>query len=158
MYPTWFSVLKDKLKKGLVGCLLAGALSIARAGTPPTIDYKRGGTVTLAAPGFPVNTQLALIPGGPYQKSNVALQTPALSVVNAGHYAFVAAGGLQIFDLAPDAPKRLLAQINGQGKITQVVLRDGYAYLADSAGALLIVDVGDPQHPQQVASFPLKQP
>lgn len=130
------------------------------AAIPPAIDYKHGGRVSIFPPGLPVNAQLALIPGGPYLKSSVALQTPALSVASAGRYAFVAAGdsGLQIFDLAPDVPPRLSAQITGQGKITRVVLRDGYAYMADSAGALLIADVRDPQQPQQVVRYPLGQP
>jgi len=144
---------------GLASYLLASTLSVAMAATPPTIDYKHGGRVTFAAPDLPIGAQLALIPGEPYQKSHVVLQTSALSVVNAGRYAFVAAGagGLQIFDLAPDEPQRLLAQLSGRGKITRVVLDGGYAYLADSAGELLIVNVDDPQHPQQVSSYPMKQ-
>lgn len=111
-------------------------------------------------PGFPLGTQFALIPGGPYLKTSTALNTPALSIVSDGRHAYAAAGdnGLLVFDLAPDLPPRLLAQVKGQGKITRVVLHDSYAYLADSAGALLIVDVSNPQAPQRIASYPLAQP
>lgn len=139
--------------------LCAGTLSTAIAAAPPTLDHKQGGSVALAAFDAPAGAQFALIPGGPYLKSSVALQTPALAVAIAGHYAFVAAGeeGLQVFDVAADTPPRLLAQLRGQGAITHVVLRDGYAYLADSAGALLIVDVRDAQQPQQIARYSLAQ-
>ena len=130
------------------------------AAIPPTVDHKQGGSVSINAPGLPLGAQLALIPGGPYLKTSTALNTPALSVVNDGHHAYVAAGdnGLLIFDLAPDLPPRLLAQMKGQGKISRLALHGGYAYLADSAGALLIVDVSNPQAPQRIASYPLTQP
>jgi len=147
--------------KQLAGALLAGALSTATAAAaPPTIDHKQGGRVSINVPGLPLDAQFALIPGGPYLKTSTALNTPALSIVRDGRHAYVAAGGngLLVFDLAPDLPPRLLAQVKGQGKITHVVLRDGYAYLADSVGALLIVGVSNPQAPQRIASYPLTQP
>lgn len=130
------------------------------AATPPTVDHKQGGSVSINAPGLPPGAQFALIPGGPYLKTGAALKTPALSIVSDGHHAYVAAGdsGLLVFDLAPDLPPRLLAQVKGQGKITHVALRGEYAYLADSAGTLLIVDVSNPQQLRQVASYPLAQP
>ncbi len=147
--------------KQFVGILLAGALSTAATViASPTIDHKQGGSVSINVADFPIGTQFALIPGGPYLKTSTTLNTPALSIVRDGRHAYVAAGdnGLLVFDLAPDLPPRLLAQVKGQGKITRVVLRDGYAYLADSVGALLIVDVSNPQAPQRIASYPLEQP
>jgi len=144
----------------LIGALCAATLSCSIAAAPPTIDSKRGGSAVIAAPGLLAGAQLALIPGGPYLKSSVALQSPASAVTSAGHFAFVAAGaeGLQVFDISPDAQPRLVATLRGRGKITQVVLRDGYAYLADSVSALLIVDVHDPQQPQQLARIALEGP
>ena len=146
--------------KRITGALLAGTMSFAAAATLPTVNHKQGGSVSINAPGLPYGANLALIPGEPYLKTSTALASPALSIVNGGRHAYVAAGdsGLLIFDLAPDLPPRLLAQVKGQGKITRVALHGGYAYLADSAGMLLIVDVGDPQQPQQIASYPLQQP
>lgn len=147
--------------KQLTGALLAGALSTATATVaPPTIDYKQGGRVSINAPDLPLGAQFALIPGGPYFKTSTALNTPALSLVRDGRHAYVAAGdnGLLVLDLATDLPPHLLAQVKGQDKITRVVLHDGYAYLADSAGALLIVDVSNPQQPRQIVSYPLMQP
>ena len=147
--------------KQLTGALFVGALSTATAAaTPPTVDHKQGGSISITAPSLPLGAQLALIPGEPYLKIQAALKTPALSMVSDGQHAYIAAGdnGLLVFDLAPDLPPRLLAQVKGQGKITQVVLYDGYAYLTDSAGALLTVDVSNPQQPRQIASYPLTQP
>ncbi len=134
--------------------------TVTSAATHPTIDHKQGGRVSINAPGLPLGAQFALIPGGPYLKTSTALNTPALSIVRDGRHAYVAAGdkGLLVFDLVPDLPSRLLAQVQGQGKITRVVLQNGYAYLADSTGALLIVDVSNPKTPQRIASYPLAQP
>lgn len=139
----------------LAGAFFAGTLSVAMA-EPPTADYRQGSTVTLEAPGLPPGAQLALIPGDPYLKTSTALKTPALALAVDGNHAYAAAGdsGLLVFDLAPNAPPRLLAHMQGQGRITRVALHDGYAYLADGAGALLIVAVRDPQHPQQIARYP----
>ncbi len=144
----------------LAGVLFAGMLSTATAAAPPTVDYKQGGSVLINAPGSPLGAQLALIPGGPYLKTSTALKAPALSMVSDGHHIYVAAGdsGLLIFNIAPDLPPRLLAQMKVQGKITRVALNGGYAYLADSTGTLLIVDVSNPQQPRQVATHPLAQP
>ena len=147
--------------KQLAGALFVGILSTATAAvTPPTVDHKQGGSVSINAPGLPLGAQFVLAPGGPYLKTSTALNTPALSIVRNGHHAYVAAGdnGLMVFDLAPDLPPRLLAQVKGQGKISRVALHGGYAYLADSAGALLIVDVSNPQAPQRIANYPLAQP
>ena len=132
----------------------------AAAVIPPTVDHKQGGSVSITVPNLPLGSQLAMIPGEPYLKTQTALKAPALSVVSNEQHAYVAAGdnGLLVFDLAPDLPPRLLAQIKGQGKIIRVALHGGYAYLADSAGALLIVDVSNPQTPQRIASYPLTQP
>lgn len=139
----------------LAGAFLAGTLSVAVA-APPTADYKQGSKVTIKASGLPAGSQLALIPGGPYLKTGTALKNPVLALAINGSNAYAAAGksGLLVFGLAPDAPPHLLAKVQGQGKITRVALQDGYAYLADSAGALLIVDVRDPQHPQEISRYP----
>lgn len=130
---------------------------VAMASPPPSVDYKRGGSISIAVPGLRAGTQLALIPGGPYLASKAALPNPALSVASDGAHAFVASGysGLLIFDLTREKPPHLLAQLKGQGKIVRVALHDGYAFLADSVGMLLIVDVHDAQHPRQIANFPL---
>jgi hypothetical protein len=144
----------------LFGLWLAVFLPVAMASPQPILDHKKGGSVAFALPGLPPGAQLALIPDGPYQRTKVVLPTPVLALVNQGGYAFVAAGegGLQIFDLAAQAPQHVSGQIKGQGNITHLALRDDFAYLADSAGALLIVNIADPQRPQQVARVALKQP
>ncbi len=144
-----------------IGILLAGTLpSVATAVAAPAINHKLGGSISINVTGLPGDTQFALIPGGPYLKSTTTLKTPALSIVRDKRHAYVAAGdnGLLVFELAPDLPPRLLAQIKGQGRITRVVLHGGHAYLADSAGGLLIVSIDNPQAPQLIASYPLEQP
>ncbi len=140
--------------------LLAAALSTAMAATPPAIDHKQGGSIVIKLSGLPVDAQIALIPGGPYPKSGRELKNPALALTADDRRTFIAAGdsGLLIFDNIQNLPPHLLAQVKGQGKITRVALHDKYAYLADSAGVLLIVDVHDPLQPQQIASYTLEQP
>ncbi|MEW6314110.1 MAG: hypothetical protein AB1513_08750 [Pseudomonadota bacterium] len=137
----------------LFGALLP-AFAIA---APANIDYRQGGSVTLPAPSAPATAQFALIPGGPYLKSEITLKNPALALESDGHYIYAAAGdsGLLILDITT---RRLLAQVKGHGKLTHLALRDGHAYLVDEVGgssALLIVDVHDPLQPRTVASIPL---
>ncbi|MBI3903760.1 MAG: hypothetical protein HY306_12600 [Nitrosomonadales bacterium] len=146
--------------KQLVGALCAGLLFSAANAAPPTIDHKRGGSVSITVAAIPAGMQLALVPGGPYSSSIAAMQTAVLSLASDEHHAYVAAGdgGLLVFELATGTQPRLLASFKGQGRITLAVLRDGYAYLADSAGALLIVDVHDPRQPQLRGRYALMQP
>jgi hypothetical protein len=146
-------------KTWLLGAVLLGTLSAAAA-TPPVIDARHGGQAALTIPDLPEGAQLALIPGGAYAKSAVALASPVLTVTIDGNHAYVASGadGMQVFELSLDAPPRLLAQFKGRGDITHVVLRDGYAYLTEGGGALLIVDVRDPAQPRPLARYPLPLP
>jgi hypothetical protein len=146
-------------KLWLLGAMLLGALTAAHASAPPVIDARHGGEITLTTPALSAGAQLALIPGGAYAKSAVALPAPALSVAVDGNRAYVAsgAGGMQVFELSHYAPPHLLAQFEGQGDITRVVLHDGLAYLTEGA-ALLIVDVRDPAQPKPLARYPLPLP
>ena len=156
----FFQAFSRRWLKQIAAALFAGALSTATAAVAPqAIDHKQGGSVAINASGLPVGAQFALMPGGPYLQSSTALKNPVLATASDGRHAYVATGGsgLLVFDLSPNLPPRLLAQVQGQGKITHVALLDGYAYLADSAGALLVVDVHDPRQPQRIASYPLLQ-
>lgn len=139
----------------LTGIFLATALSVAMA-DQPTADYKQGSNLALEASGLPAGAQLALIPGDPYARFSAAVKTPLLDIALHGNQAYAAAGssGLLIFELAADAPPRIVAQVKGQGTVSRVVVRDGHAYVVDS-GALLIVDVRDPHLPQRIARHPL---
>lgn len=138
---------------------LAGLLPVAAFAAPPVIDHKLGGSVTIQARGLPPGTQFALVPGGPYAQFGAALKRPAQVVAIAGSHAYVAvADSLLIYSLAADLQPALLSQVHGPANITHVALYGGHAYLADSTGALRVVDVRDPQLPQQIASYPLHQP
>jgi len=150
----------NPLLKRLAGFLSLGMFSAAMAATPPTINNKIGGTVELAVAALPSSSQLALVPGAPYLEYKLATQTPVLAVAHEGPHTYTASGdeGLLIFERTPDESQHLLAQVHGLGKITHVVLSNGAAYLADSAGAMLIFDVSDPQHPQQIFNYPLSRP
>ncbi len=125
----------------------------------PTVDYRHGGSIAVTVPVVSAQTQFAVVPGGPYVRSSVSMPDAVISVLTTEHYAFVAAGTeLRIYDVIPDMPPRLLAQFPSRKKITALALQDGYAYLAASEGGLLIVDVRDPLHPQQIATYKPEQP
>ncbi|MGO8756014.1 MAG: hypothetical protein ACLQHK_12380 [Gallionellaceae bacterium] len=101
--------------------------------------------------------QFALSPGGAHLSAVTPLQGQVQALATDGDNIFVAAGaeGLLVFESRPDAGPRLLAQLKRQGKIDDVTVRDGYAYLTDSTGAMLILDVNDPHQPRQIASIAL---
>lgn len=136
-----------------------GMLSAAVWAETPTINHKLGGSASIRMRGLSPGVQLALMPGGPYLQSGVALKGPAQSITVVGDRAYIASGGsLLVFGLAPDSPPALLAQLHGPGRITHLALHGGHAYLADSAGTLRVVDASDPQQLRQIASYPLPQP
>ncbi len=142
----------------LLALFLAGSFSLTiSAADPLTLDHRNGGSAVFAVPGALKGMQFALLPGGAHLGSVTPLQGKALSMVMAGDYLFVGAGGegLLVFEVLPDSPPRLLSQLKWQGKIVNIAVRDGYAYLADSVGAILILDVHDPHQPRQIASIPL---
>lgn len=138
---------------------LLGMFSAAVLAEMPSINHKLGGSASIRMGGLLPGAQLALIPGGPYLQFGAALNGVARSIAVVGGHAYVASGGsLLVFGLTPASPPALLAQLHGQGDITQMALYGGHAYLADSAGALRVVDVRDPQQLRQIASYPLTQP
>ncbi len=141
-----------------VGLLLTGLFSpTIFASVPNTLNYRAGGTITLDVPDVRKGDQFALLPGGAYLAAMTEMQSKALSLVKEGDILFVAAGeeGLLVFEALPDATPRLLTQLKWQGKITNIAVRDGYAYLADSVGSMLLLDVHDPNRPTQIASVTL---
>lgn len=154
-----FAVFPGVFLLRLACAALACALSVAVLAAPPEVDHKLGGSAFIEARGLPSGAQLALAPGGSYVQYGTALGGAAQAIAVRDRLAYVASGNsFLIFGLAEDSPPNLLAQLRGQGKITHVALQGGYAYLADSAGTLRIVDVHDPQRPQPVAAQPLPQP
>ncbi|MBI5659005.1 MAG: hypothetical protein HZC43_05510 [Nitrosomonadales bacterium] len=155
-------MLTDTLscRRRLLGASISFFLAISAAlAAPPSIDHKQGGSVSIRPHDFPPGAQFALAPGGPYLQFATATESTAQAVAIEGSHAYVAAGGsLLIFGLAADSAPTLLAQAPGRGNITHVALHGGYAYLADRAGVLRVVDVRDPQQPQQIVAHPLPQP
>lgn len=142
----------------LAGLLCAGHLSHSVfASVPPTLNHRNGGSITLDVPGIRNGMQFALSPGGAHLGAVTPLQGQVQALVTDGDNIFVAAGeeGLLVFDTMSGSTPRLLSQLKWQGKIDDVTVRDGYAYLTDSPGAMLILDVSDPHQPKQIASIAL---
>jgi len=84
-------------------------------------------------------------PSAPWIEGSCAISDPVWAVEALGNFAYVAAdtAGLQIVDVSDPADPRLVDSIDTPGRAFDLVLRDGYAFLADRSG-LYVIDLTNP--------------
>jgi hypothetical protein len=94
-------------------------------------------------------------PGQPQQLTSFATAGSANGLHIDGTTLFVANGasGFRTYDVSDPADPQLLATLDTESFVTNVVTRDGRAYLSGAHG-LLLVDITDPSDPSILDSFP----
>jgi hypothetical protein len=76
---------------------------------------------------------------------------PTIDVTIEGAHAFAIGNRtLHVLDIRQPARPRPLGKLNGLGSVRQIVVEDGFAYIASREDGLYIVDVGDPRNPKLV--------
>ena len=79
---------------------------------------------------------------------------PAVDVQVAGNLAYVAAGGLQIWDLTNETSPRLVGTYDAKGQnVNSLTLSGNLAFLPCGENGLLVIDVSRPQTPALLGSF-----
>lgn len=76
----------------------------------------------------------------------------------AGHFTYLAAGDLSLYDVSDPAAPVWLSTYVTPGEAQAVVVAEGLAYVADGSQGLLIIDVSDPAHPVLVGALPAAAP
>ncbi|MDO9693328.1 MAG: PKD domain-containing protein [Candidatus Latescibacteria bacterium] len=84
----------------------------------------------------------------------------AVDIVTAGPFAFLAFGryqethqDIEVFALGSPCDRGIISSLDTPGTAESVIVQGDYAYVADGAGGLRIIDVSDPLHPTAVGSY-----
>ncbi|MDH3652454.1 MAG: T9SS type A sorting domain-containing protein, partial [Saprospiraceae bacterium] len=93
-------------------------------------------------------------PSSPVEVSRTWLRSPQ-SLELTGTLGFVANGyaGFAIIDFADIENPRILSEINTGGRVDDIKVEDGYAYLASWGDGVRIFDISDPSSPIETDSF-----
>lgn len=80
------------------------------------------------------------------------------SVSVSGNYAYLASGAdlsyeLQVIDIRSKTTPVQVGSVSTVNEVTQVGLKDHYAYLMGPVGGLRVVDIADPAHPVVVGGY-----
>lgn len=95
-------------------------------------------------------------PAHPVRVHKVATPAGCFGLAIAGTLAYVPYyGGFQVVDLADPAQPVVLGSTPVTGSFGDVVVSDGYAFLASDTWHLKVIDVSDPSAPALVTSMPL---
>ncbi|NLS96112.1 MAG: hypothetical protein GXX96_28570 [Planctomycetaceae bacterium] len=71
-----------------------------------------------------------------------------------GDFAYCTAlTGLVIVNIADPANPKLAKSVDTQGRVTDVVVQDGYAFVAAGSGGVRVFDVHDPNQPEEVGYY-----
>jgi hypothetical protein len=93
-------------------------------------------------------------PSVPVKMASCDTRAPALDVVAAGNYAYIAAGeaGLRVVDISdPNAPTEV-GFYDTPGNAVGVDVVDSYVYLADTE-VFRVIDVSNPMAPIETSSY-----
>jgi len=77
---------------------------------------------------------------------------PVNDVTVSGSYVYVAAGGLQVIDIADAADPHWVGGCLTNGTASGVTLSGNYAYVADGS-SLAMIDVSSPAQPQRLGTY-----
>lgn len=147
----------DRLLAGMARIMLASLVVFPVFAEPLALDFHKGGEAVFDIPMEGLAQQFALMPGGAYLEASATLTGIPRQMSFSDNQLFVAAGaeGLLVYDVASGHDAKLVSGLKWQGEITALAVGDGHAYLSDSKGALLVIDVQDHARIRQLASFPM---
>ena len=84
-----------------------------------------------------------------------ALLGPAMCAETRGHYAYVGAGGaLVIFDISNPEDPTFVSKNYTSGVVQDIALLDNHVFVATKFNGLWIIDISDPNNPQNVVQYP----
>ena len=79
---------------------------------------------------------------------------PTIDVTIDGAHAYAIGNrSLHVLDISEPAQPRLLGRIGGLGRVRQIVVEDGIAYITSREDGLFIADVSDPANPTLLSRF-----
>jgi len=147
----------------LAGLALPGLLPGAQITgvSPAVIEANKPTALAVTVEGWAPGMQLALAPDGPALSHRLALPESPRALAVAGRLAYVAGAGgrLRVAEFPEEGAARILGEFQTpRGEITALTLFQNRLLAAVEGFGLLVLDVGNPAAPRELAQFPLTQP